>query len=138
MLYRYLELGLLYAQMIVGIPLNSYAFYRLFIKPPATIRQGQEVSRRFALLQKNLNLSDLLVLLLFLPHQIAMQYTNNVWNACATLCRLTKFWNNLAFHISSNIVVCIAVDRLISVYCRNSKISSLEMNKNDYGSFTNF
>lgn len=132
MLLQIVELAILYCQLLVGIPLNFYAFYRLFIKRTFSNQRSRqhEVSKRFVLLQQHLNLSDLLVLLLFLPYQIAMQYTNNVWHACSTLCRLTKFWNNLAFHISSNIVVCIAVDRLISIYCSNSNTSTFTVTYN--------
>lgn len=121
------ELTILYAQLLIGIPLNFYAFYRLFLKrydsPPQQSQRHGAFGKRFLLLQQHLNLSDLLVLLLFVPHQIAMQYTEDIWNACSTLCRLTKFWNNFAFHISSNVVICIAADRLISIYCRNSKLA---------------
>lgn len=114
MLRELVTLAILYGQLMVGLPLNFYAFYRLFIK--RTTASNSTISAPFKLLQQHLNIADLLVLLLFVPQEIALQYSKNVWFACSTLCRLSKFWNNLAFHLCSNIIVNVAVDRLISVY----------------------
>ncbi len=113
MFHDYFVIAVLWVQLIFGLPLNFYAFYRLFIKRAPIANSS--ISAQFKLLQQHLNVADLLVLLFYVPHEIALHYTKNFWFACSTFCRLSKFWNNFAFHLSSNIIVSVAVERLISV-----------------------
>lgn len=112
--HDWIAMGILWGQLIVGLPLNFYTFYRLFIK--RTPASNFIISAPFKLLQQHLNVADLLMLLLFVPHEISLQFTNKIWYACSTLCRMSKFLNNFAFYACSKIIVSIAIERAISAY----------------------
>lgn len=98
--------------LLTGGALNLCAFYWVFI---SKTNVGRTTSARFLLLLKNLIVADLLVLFLHIPNQLFVYFTQG-WPACTTLCKLMNFASVLCFYIQSNTIVCIAIDRLISVY----------------------
>uniref|UniRef100_A0A914N304 G-protein coupled receptors family 1 profile domain-containing protein n=2 Tax=Meloidogyne TaxID=189290 RepID=A0A914N304_MELIC len=101
----YIELISLIILFIIGAPLNLAAWTQISEKP---------VSSRLDMLKKHLNYSDLLVLFIYVPSRACWLVTYD-WRGGDLLCRLIKFAHTFAFQISSNVIVCIALDRLLSV-----------------------
>ncbi|KAL3081839.1 hypothetical protein niasHS_012781 [Heterodera schachtii] len=101
----YVELVSLIILFIVGAPLNLAAWTQIAEKP---------ISSRLDILKKHLNYSDLLVLFVYVPSRACWLVTYD-WRGGDFLCRFIKFMHTFAFQISSNVIVCIALDRLLSV-----------------------
>ncbi len=92
---------------LAGGPLNILVF----------VRQTKRLLRkatRSLYLRIQLNISDLLVLFVFVPSQLIWQLTMD-WRGGLMLCKLLKFCHELAFLISSAILACIGLDRLLSI-----------------------
>lgn len=68
----------------------------------------------FLLLKINLNISDLLILTILAVGKLCWLATY-AWYGGDLLCKLFNFMSMFALYISSNIVVCIALDRLRNV-----------------------
>jgi len=62
---------------------------------------------------QHLNFSDLLVLWVYSPCRIGMKLFQH-WYAGVLFCKVIMFFEALPFYISSNIIVCIAVDKVLS------------------------
>ncbi len=101
----YIELGILVVLFIIGAPLNLAAYTQMLERPTST---------RLDILRRHLNYSDLLVLFVYVPSRACWLLTYD-FRGGNLLCKLVKFAHTLAFQISSNVIVCIAVDRLLSV-----------------------
>ncbi|KAI3414188.1 hypothetical protein GPALN_011645 [Globodera pallida] len=101
----YVELFSLIVLFVVGAPLNLAAWTQISERP---------VSSRLDILKKHLNYSDLLVLFVYVPSRACWLVTYD-WRGGDFLCRFIKFMHTFAFQISSNVIVCIALDRLLSV-----------------------
>uniref|UniRef100_A0A914RP09 G-protein coupled receptors family 1 profile domain-containing protein n=1 Tax=Parascaris equorum TaxID=6256 RepID=A0A914RP09_PAREQ len=91
----YVELGTLLILFIIGGPINLAAYTQIAERPSAT---------RLDILKRHLNYSDLLVLFVYVPSRACWLLTYD-WRGGNFLCKL----------ISSNVIVCIALDRLLSV-----------------------
>ncbi|KAI6175647.1 7 transmembrane receptor [Aphelenchoides bicaudatus] len=87
-----------------------------FLEEMITLFQLAErpVCTRLDILKRHLNYSDLIVLFIYVPSRGAWLLTYD-WRGGDFLCRLVKFLHTFAFQISSNIIVVIAVDRLLTV-----------------------
>lgn len=105
-LWRLGILGILFA---VGAPVNTLIFYRLVRRIQIT-----RSCSRIALLNLNLNISDLLVMYTYVLGEIVWLICLN-FNGGRYLCKVYKFSNAFAFSISSFVVVCISLDRLFCV-----------------------
>lgn len=101
----YIELVSLILLFLVGAPLNLAAWTQIAERP---------ISSRLDILKKHLNYTDLLVIFIYVPSRACWLITYD-WRGGDLLCRLTKFMHTFAFQISSNVIVCIALDRLLSV-----------------------
>uniref|UniRef100_A0A915AUN6 G-protein coupled receptors family 1 profile domain-containing protein n=1 Tax=Parascaris univalens TaxID=6257 RepID=A0A915AUN6_PARUN len=101
----YVELGTLLILFIIGGPINLAAYTQIAERPSAT---------RLDILKRHLNYSDLLVLFVYVPSRACWLLTYD-WRGGNFLCKLVKFLHTFAFQISSNVIVCIALDRLLSV-----------------------
>ncbi|OZC10326.1 7 transmembrane receptor [Onchocerca flexuosa] len=101
----YVELGTLIILFIIGGPLNLAAHTQITERPSAT---------RLDILKRHLNYSDLLVLFIYVPSRICWLLTYD-WRGGNCLCKIIKFLHTFAFQVSSNVIVCIAIDRLLSV-----------------------
>jgi hypothetical protein len=66
----------------------------------------------------NLNVSDLMILLILAFGKLVWLGTY-AWYGGEILCKLFNYITILSFYISSNIVVCIALDRLRNVLSAN-------------------
>uniref|UniRef100_A0A7E4V4L3 G_PROTEIN_RECEP_F1_2 domain-containing protein n=1 Tax=Panagrellus redivivus TaxID=6233 RepID=A0A7E4V4L3_PANRE len=101
----YVELGTLMLLFVIGGPLNLAAYTQIAERPTCT---------RLDILKRHLNYSDLLVLFIYVPSRACWLLTYD-WRGGDLLCRLVKCLHTFAFQISSNVIVCIALDRLLSV-----------------------
>lgn len=103
----YIEIVYLILTFIVGTPLNLYTFVKLF-------HQYYVTKSRILLLSLHLNTSDLMILFFFAFPKVCWLFTYQ-WLGGDFLCRLVKFAQVLSFSLSSNIIVCIGLDRLMSL-----------------------
>ncbi|CAI5447842.1 unnamed protein product [Caenorhabditis angaria] len=101
----YVEMITLVIHFIVGAPINLAAYTQLSERPTST---------RLDLLKRSLNYSDLLILFIFVPSRACWLLTYD-WRGGDSLCKFVKMMHTFAFQSSSNVIVCIAVDRLLSV-----------------------
>ncbi|CAD5218993.1 unnamed protein product [Bursaphelenchus okinawaensis] len=101
----YVELAILVILFVVGAPLNLAAYTQLAERPVCT---------RLDILKRHLNYSDLLVLFIYVPSRACWLLTYD-WRGGDFLCKLVKFLHTFAFQISSNVIVVIAIDRLLTV-----------------------
>ncbi|VIO87126.1 Uncharacterized protein BM_BM7226 [Brugia malayi] len=101
----YVELGTLLILFIIGGPLNLAAHTQITERPSAT---------RLDILKRHLNYSDLLVLFIYVPSRVCWLLTYD-WRGGNSLCKIIKFLHTFSFQVSSNVIVCIAIDRLLSV-----------------------
>ncbi|KAI6214136.1 G-PROTEIN-RECEP-F1-2 domain-containing protein [Aphelenchoides besseyi] len=101
----YIELGTLVTLWIIGAPLNLIIYTQLAERPICT---------RLDILKRHLNYSDLLVIFIYVPSRAAWLLTYD-WRGGNFLCATLKMAHTLSFQISSNIIVVIAVDRLLTV-----------------------
>lgn len=105
------SLYLLIGFFSVGTPLNLYAFYRLHCGRENRLQTRRR--RLFVTLQKQLNLTDLLMMLIYIP--------TNVFFILFPLELLTlnasfyTFLHNLIFQLVSNSLIGIAVDRFFVI-----------------------
>lgn len=95
----------------VGAPLNLAALSHLMSEKKTT----SAPAARMHLLKLHLNISDLMILFVYTASQICWLITYE-WRGGEFLCKFVKFSHTLSFGISSNVVVCIAFDRLASVF----------------------
>ncbi|EYC11447.1 hypothetical protein Y032_0050g1917 [Ancylostoma ceylanicum] len=102
----YLEMTSLVLMFIVGAPLNLAAYTQL---------AERQVTSRLDLLKRHLNYADLLVIFVYVPSRACWLLTYD-WRGGDLLCRVVKMMHTVAFQSSSNVIVCIALDRLFSVF----------------------
>ncbi|VDM55970.1 unnamed protein product [Angiostrongylus costaricensis] len=102
----YLEMTTLVLMFIIGAPLNLAAYTQLAERPTTS---------RLDLLKRHLNYSDLLVIFVYVPSRACWLLTYD-WRGGDVLCRVVKMMHTVAFQSSSNVIVCIALDRLFSVF----------------------
>lgn len=105
-----IQLALLLLLFAVGAPINLVSFTKL--------RSRRSLARtgRLALLRLHLNISDLMVLFIFVTSSICHKLTYQ-WRGGDFLCKLVKFLNSTSFQLSSNVMVCVALDRVFTVIC---------------------
>uniref|UniRef100_A0A0K0FXJ7 Gonadotropin-releasing hormone receptor (inferred by orthology to a human protein) n=1 Tax=Strongyloides venezuelensis TaxID=75913 RepID=A0A0K0FXJ7_STRVS len=101
----FVELGYLLIMFMVGGPLNLAAYTQNFERTTTT---------RLDILKRHLNYSDLLVLFVYVPSRVCWLVTYD-WRGGDFLCKLIKFLHAFVFQISSNVIVVIGIDRLLSV-----------------------
>uniref|UniRef100_A0A0N5A1T6 G_PROTEIN_RECEP_F1_2 domain-containing protein n=1 Tax=Parastrongyloides trichosuri TaxID=131310 RepID=A0A0N5A1T6_PARTI len=101
----YVELGYLVMMFMIGGPLNLAAYTQNFERNTIT---------RLDILKRHLNYSDLLVLFVYVPSRVCWLVTYD-WRGGDFLCKTVKFLHTFVFQISSNVIVVIGIDRLLSV-----------------------
>ncbi len=104
----YAEIIYLIVLFVLGAPLNLAAYTQMTQPRPI------ESYLRLRILKRHLNFSDLLVIMIFTPSKVCWLLTYE-WHGGLFLCKLLKFLHTFSFQISSNLVACIALDRLFSV-----------------------
>lgn len=118
-----IRLAVLATLFAVGAPLNLAALSQLLTSRKTLSASG----RRMHLLKLHLNASDLLILFVYTASQICWLITYE-WRGGPVLCKLVKFLHTLSFGISSNVIVCIAFDRMASTF-ESRRRSSDDSNK---------
>uniref|UniRef100_A0A7E4W3K2 G_PROTEIN_RECEP_F1_2 domain-containing protein n=1 Tax=Panagrellus redivivus TaxID=6233 RepID=A0A7E4W3K2_PANRE len=108
----YIEMSYLIIVLIVGVPINLHVLFKLLKQKRKSATYS--VKRCFLLLKINLNVSDTLILFVNAGGKLAWLISYE-WRAGEAMCRLFKFSSISTLYLSSNIVVCIAVDRLKTV-----------------------
>uniref|UniRef100_A0A915ER88 G-protein coupled receptors family 1 profile domain-containing protein n=1 Tax=Ditylenchus dipsaci TaxID=166011 RepID=A0A915ER88_9BILA len=104
----YVEMAYLGVVILVGVAINLHVLYKL-------LQNGSNKSMNgFLLLKINLNISDLLILTIHAFGKLIWLYEYE-WRFGGALCRTFNFLSMFTLYLSSNIVVCIALDRLRTV-----------------------
>lgn len=73
-----------------------------------------EARRRYDWLKLQLNVADLMVLVFYAFSKVVWTMTYD-WRGGETLCKLVRFLNVMSFHMCSNSVVCIGLERMIAL-----------------------
>lgn len=73
-----------------------------------------EARRRYDWLKLQLNVADLMVLVFYAFSKVIWTMTYD-WRGGEMLCKLVRFMNVLSFHMCSNSVVCIGLERMIAL-----------------------
>ncbi|VDK49798.1 unnamed protein product [Anisakis simplex] len=108
----FIEMTYLLLVIVIGTPANIYVLTKLFRELRTC--KNDSVKIGFLLLKINLNISDLIILIILAVGKFCWLATY-AWNGGDLLCKLFNFMSMFALYISSNIVVCIALDRLRNV-----------------------
>uniref|UniRef100_A0A1I7YQ31 G_PROTEIN_RECEP_F1_2 domain-containing protein n=1 Tax=Steinernema glaseri TaxID=37863 RepID=A0A1I7YQ31_9BILA len=112
----YIEMIFLGLVVIVGMPLNVFVLKKLLEEKKRTPKDC--VKGCFILLKIHLNISDILILLTQALGKFTWIATYQ-WIFGDILCRFFNFSNMFSLYLSSNIVICIAFDRLRNVIFAN-------------------
>ncbi|CAI4233160.1 unnamed protein product [Auanema sp. JU1783] len=107
----YIEMAALLIIIAIGLPSNIYILVKLLKELPRT--HTDSVKGGFLVLKINLNISDIFLLTLACGKLIWL-YTYR-WAFGSIACRLYQYLSICSLYVSSNIVVCIALDRLKNV-----------------------
>lgn len=106
----------------VGLPINLILFWRL-------TRYRWITSARVTLLVYHLNVSDILLQLvnfpIFLWKQLGSYYYLSDFGGFNVLCKLGNFLTIFTIQASSNIVTCIAIDRLMFLVMPRQSLSNV-------------
>uniref|UniRef100_A0A914WH21 G-protein coupled receptors family 1 profile domain-containing protein n=1 Tax=Plectus sambesii TaxID=2011161 RepID=A0A914WH21_9BILA len=108
----YLEIAIYIVCLVVGGPLNLYAFANAI---NSLVNHKTARFNRLLILRINLNIADLLTMFVYTLTQIVWMSTFQ-WYGGDILCRLCKFFYTFSFYLNSFIVVSIALDRLYTTY----------------------
>lgn len=108
----YVEMTYLGLVLLIGIPINLHVLLKL-------LKQKRKVSNNcvkkgFLLMQINLNISDILILLINAGGKLGWLVTYE-WKMGDFMCKTFEYLSIGSLYLSSNIVVCIALDRLRTV-----------------------
>lgn len=124
MQFQLLEIAVLLIIFLTGAPINIYACVQLWRpKKPVVIggvKRTSKFSSNFLLLQKFLNLSDILIVYVYVLRELIELILNREWFAGSITCKLCHMAETFGLSLSSNTLVCIAVDRLMSVSNMNA------------------
>uniref|UniRef100_A0A914YWN8 G-protein coupled receptors family 1 profile domain-containing protein n=1 Tax=Panagrolaimus superbus TaxID=310955 RepID=A0A914YWN8_9BILA len=108
----YVEMTYLGLVLLIGVPINIHILFKLLKQKAKTARYS--VKRGFLILKIHLNISDTLILFINAGGKLGWLITYE-WKAGEEMCRIFKFVSIGTLYLSSNIVVCIALDRLRTV-----------------------
>ncbi len=114
-----LEIPTLVVLLLAGAPVNIYACVQLWRpkKPTvvAGVKRSAKFSANFLLLQRLLNVSDILIIYVYLLRELLELLLDRHWLAGSFVCKFCHMAETFGLSLSSNTLVCIAVDRLISI-----------------------
>ncbi|CAG9530911.1 unnamed protein product, partial [Cercopithifilaria johnstoni] len=85
-------------------------------------------SHRIFILLLHMNIADLIVTFEYLPKQIIHSITK-YWYGGDILCKMTRFFDIFGVSLSSAVVVCMCIDRWLSVCKPFSVIDGIKRNK---------
>ncbi|CAL2049439.1 hypothetical protein CAEBREN_01850 [Caenorhabditis brenneri] len=111
----YIEIGYLGVVLMFGVPANMVILQKLIRELKMCNRDM--VKSGFVMLKINLNITDLLILTYALGKLIWL--TTYQWIGGEIACRFYQMFSMFSLYSSSNIVMCIALDRLRNVIYAN-------------------
>ncbi|KAF8375041.1 hypothetical protein PRIPAC_81470 [Pristionchus pacificus] len=106
------QLGFLLIVLLIGLPSNCLIFRRILRLHKASHKDS--VKTGFLLLNLNLAISDIMLLLLYALPKLLWNLTYE-WRGTDGMCKTHKYLSMASYYLSSNIIVCIAIDRLKNV-----------------------
>uniref|UniRef100_A0AC35TNY8 G_PROTEIN_RECEP_F1_2 domain-containing protein n=1 Tax=Rhabditophanes sp. KR3021 TaxID=114890 RepID=A0AC35TNY8_9BILA len=115
----YIEICMLIGMFILGGPINLAAYSKNHFQ-----NFEKDYVTRLDVLKRHLNLSDLLILFIYVPSRTCWLLTYD-FRGGNLLCKLLKYSHTFSFQISSNVIVVIAIDRLLSI------ISPINLSSNE-------
>ncbi|GMR46162.1 hypothetical protein PMAYCL1PPCAC_16357, partial [Pristionchus mayeri] len=107
-----IQLAFLLFVFLLGVPSNVITLIRLLRLQKTTRKNSSRAS--FVRLKVQLTLSDLMLLFFFVAPRIVWIATYQ-WIFGDLLCKFYNYISMASFYLSSNIIVCIAIDRLRTV-----------------------
>ncbi len=110
----YIKIGYLTFMFIIGAPINLAAFFQLQDSGASVPRTSRGIVSEILTFKKHLNMADLLIFFVFVTSE-ACWLVSWEWRGGLILCKLVMFTRMLGFQMSSNLVVCIALNRYLSV-----------------------
>lgn len=116
----YVELIYLSILIVIGTPLNLFAFFRLLPKTKKKNKGGSQRKNTFIIFKFHLCVTDFAILLV---HALvkAIWLGTYRWPFLAVGCKLYKFLSAFTYYSNSNVVVCIGLDRLKTVYSKRRR-----------------
>ena len=108
----YVEMAYLGLVILIGFPINLHVLLKLLKQKQKST--GNCVKKGFLLMKINLNISDILILFINAGGKLGWLVTYE-WMIGDFMCRTYKYISIGSLYLSSNIVVCIALDRLRTV-----------------------
>uniref|UniRef100_A0A914PF97 G-protein coupled receptors family 1 profile domain-containing protein n=1 Tax=Panagrolaimus davidi TaxID=227884 RepID=A0A914PF97_9BILA len=108
----YVEMAYLGFVLLIGVPINIHILFKLLKQKEKTARYS--VKRGFLILKIHLNISDTLILFVNAGGKLGWLITYE-WKGGEEMCRIFKYASIGTLYLSSNIVVCIALDQLRTV-----------------------
>lgn len=101
------QTGIRFLLIAIGAPLNLHGAYKLL--KAYYNRRGLTA---FLLLKLHLSIADLMILIIYNISSISWQWTD-VWYGGSILCSTLQSFNMFSFYLSSNVIACIATERLM-------------------------
>ncbi|GMT05425.1 hypothetical protein PENTCL1PPCAC_27599, partial [Pristionchus entomophagus] len=98
--------------LLVGLPSNCLVFTRILTLYKASHKDS--VKAGFLLLKLNLTISDLMLLFFYALPKLLWNITYE-WKGTDGMCKTHNYLSMASYYLSSNIIVCIALDRLRTV-----------------------
>lgn len=115
------EFVLLPFLFLIGAPLNVHALLRYILDrkrrmTKRTSTPGEICAEDIERVLVHRNVVDLLVIFVCVPSKLALAATQQLWYVeSEALCKGLCFINMFSFHASSNLIVAIAIDRLVHI-----------------------
>ena len=106
----YIEIGFLTICLLIGGPLNLYALCKSIQSYLATTTPGP-----FLMMELHLNCADLLIIFFYGLSELIWISTYS-WEGGNFLCKITKTIQLFVFYLTSNVVVCIAIERVYATF----------------------
>ncbi|KAF8383552.1 gnrr-6 [Pristionchus pacificus] len=106
------QLVFLLIVLIVGLPSNCLVFSRIMTLYKASHKDS--VKAGFLLLKLNLAITDLMLLFFYALPKLLWNITYE-WKGTDSMCKTHNYLSMASYYLSSNIIVCIALDRLRTV-----------------------
>lgn len=82
--------------------------------------------QEFLILQRNLNIGDIIVLIFYVTRELIDKLNDRVWIFGAFMCGFTHFLGTYGLHLGSNIIVCIAIYRVSCVLRAGSRPNQIK------------
>lgn len=103
---------------LCGAPMVLSAFYNLWMrnKRISDNYHRQKLCLRYLYLLRSLNIADLLVIFVFVTKNFVDFILNRHWYAGNLVCKGVHFASTFGFHLSSNVIVSIALERLFAAW----------------------